>query len=57
MIDDPETAERRLAKPAAAWPLPARLTPALQASLQEPGARAAIPTSCSRIKRLNRQHR
>jgi hypothetical protein len=46
MIDDPEATERLLARLEAALPIPARLTPELQASLRERDAGAAIPATC-----------
>ena len=51
MIDDPEATERLLACLKAALPIPARLTPELQASLRErdagaANAGAAIPATC-----------
>ena len=46
MIDDPEATERLLARLKAALPIPARLTPELQASLRERNAGAAIPATC-----------
>ena len=46
MIDDPEATERLLAWLKAALPIPARLTPELQALLREQYAGAAIPATC-----------
>jgi hypothetical protein len=46
MIDHPETTERLLARLEAALPIPARLTPELQASLRAENAGAAIPANC-----------
>ena len=47
MIDDPEATERLLARLKAALPIPARLTPELQASsLREQNAGTAIPATC-----------
>ncbi len=46
MIDDPEATERLLARLKAALPIPARLTPELQASLRERDAGAAVPADC-----------
>jgi len=45
MIDDPEATERLLARLEAALPIPARLTPELQASLRGQNAGTAIPAS------------
>ena len=47
MIDDPEATERLLARLKAALPIPARLTPELQASLRAENAGTAIPTNCN----------
>ena len=46
MTDDPEATERLLARLEAALPIPARLTPELQASLRERDAGAAVPADC-----------
>ena len=47
MIDHPESTERLLARLKAALPIPARLTPELQASLRAGNAGAAIPADCN----------
>jgi hypothetical protein len=46
MIDDPGATESLLARLEAALPIPARLTPELQASLREQNAGTAIPANC-----------
>lgn len=46
MIDHPETVERLLLKLNAALPIPARVTPELQAMLQEQNGGAQIPANC-----------
>ncbi len=47
MIDHPESTERLLARLKAALPIPARLTPELQASLRAENAGTAIPADCN----------
>ena len=47
MIDHPEATERLLARLKAALPIPARLTPELQASLRAENAGTAIPANCN----------
>jgi hypothetical protein len=46
MIDHPEATERLLARLKAALPIPAHLTPELQASLRAENAGTAIPATC-----------
>lgn len=47
MIDQPETVERLMATLTAALPIPARVTPELQAMLRHQNAGAAIPALCA----------
>jgi hypothetical protein len=47
MIDNPDQAERLLARLQAALPLPARVTPELAATLQTKNAQTDIPSTCS----------
>jgi hypothetical protein len=47
MIDNPDQAERLLARLQAALPLPARVTPELAATLQTKSIATEIPTNCS----------
>jgi hypothetical protein len=47
MIDNPERAERLLARLQATLPLPARVTPELAATLQTRNTEAKIPLTCS----------
>ncbi len=46
MIDNPDQAERLLARLQAALPLPARVTPELAATLQAQNPASAIPPAC-----------
>jgi len=47
MIDNPDQAERLLARLQAALPLPARVTPELAATLQTKNTKSDIPSTCS----------
>ena len=47
MIDNPDHAERLLAKLQAALPLPARLTPELAATIQTQNPSSDIPPACA----------
>jgi hypothetical protein len=47
MIDNPDQAERLLARLQVALPLPARVTPELAATLQTKNTATEIPTTCS----------
>jgi len=47
MIDNPDQAERLLARLQAALPLPARVTPELAATLQTKNIATEIPSTCS----------
>ena len=47
MIDNPDQAERLLARLQAALPLPARVTPELAATLQTKSIATEIPSTCS----------
>jgi hypothetical protein len=47
MIDNPDQAERLLARLQAALPLPARVTPELAATLQTKNTESDIPSTCS----------
>ena len=47
MIDNPDRAERLLARLQAALPLPARVTPELAATLQTKNTQTDIPSTCS----------
>jgi hypothetical protein len=47
MIDNPDQAERLLARLQAALPLPARVTPELAATLQTNDTATEVPTTCS----------
>jgi hypothetical protein len=47
MIDDPEKAERLLARLQAALPVPTRVTPELAATLRARDPEIEIPTDCS----------
>lgn len=47
MIDNPDQAERLLARLQAALPLPARVTPELAATLQTKNTKSGIPSTCS----------
>ena len=47
MIDNPDQAERLLARLQAALPLPARVTPELAATLQTKNTESDIPPTCS----------
>ena len=47
MIDNPDQAERLLARLQAALPLPARVTPELAATLQTKNTKTDIPSTCS----------
>lgn len=47
MIDQPATVERLMAKLTAALPVPARITPELQAMLSSQNDGATIPTLCT----------
>jgi hypothetical protein len=46
MIDNPDRAERLLARLQAALPLPARVTPELAATLQTKNTQTDIPSTC-----------
>ena len=47
MIDNPDQAERLLARLQAALPFPARLTPELAATLRTKNTKSDIPSTCS----------
>jgi len=47
MIDNPHQVERLLAKMAEQLPVPARVTPELAATLQQPDGTDPIPATCS----------